>query len=238
MATMYKPVLTYDPITDPHGRRANHYQLERSRGGFVFEAVTDPQTGNATPFYRGDSLIIATAGSYRHEMFCYPGPRASYAVFLGPTNLLNDSETSLVAPPGMFLSMQRGALTGAVVALKTVLHMLEKGLTPYGPLRRVIIKTDSEYVALGCTERMGTWLRKGWIGCGDARIRDWDLWEAALALLDVLGQKWGVEVLFWWVPPEWNRDAKSLAAEGLKIPPPFKVDCRPRREESRYERRY
>lgn len=202
MAALYKPVLTYDPITDPTGRRANHYQVERSRDGFVFEALADPLTGTATPFYRGDSLIIATAGkqahkehpptptptslsarsgkqaphnktqptdselpipgSYRHEMFCYPGPRSSYAVFLGPSNPLNDHSTSLVAPPGNFLSLQRGDVTGAVVALKTVVHMLEKGMLPFGELRRVIFKTDSEYVALGCTERMGTWLRKGW----------------------------------------------------------------------------
>lgn len=96
-------------------------------------------------------------------MFCYPGPRASYAVFLGPSNPLNDHSTSLVAPPGTFLSLQRGALTGAIVALKTVVHMLEKGLLPFGPpLSRVVIKTDSEYVALGCTERMSIWLRRGW----------------------------------------------------------------------------
>lgn len=95
-------------------------------------------------------------------MFCYPGPRASYGVFVGPGNPLNDFETPLVAPPGTFLSLQRADLTGAVVALKTVVHILEEDLIPYGPLRRVIIKTDSEYVALGITERIFTWLRKGW----------------------------------------------------------------------------
>lgn len=94
-------------------------------------------------------------------MFCYPGPRASYAVFVGPGNPLNDAEMPLVAPTGTFLSSQRGDLTGAVVALKTVVRILEKGLTSV-PLRRVIIKTDSEYVALGGTERMRTWLRRGW----------------------------------------------------------------------------
>ncbi|KAG8169450.1 hypothetical protein KVR01_000195 [Diaporthe batatas] len=238
MATLYHPVLTYDPITDPTGRRTNHYQVERSRDGFVFEALADPLTGTATPFYRGDSLIIATAGSYRHEMFVYPGPRASYAVFLGPSNPLNDSGTALVAPPGAFLSLQRGALAGAVAALRTVVRMLEKGLVPCGgAVGRVIVKTDSEYVALGCTERIGGWVRRGWLGCGESRIRDWDLWEVVLALLDVIMHQWGVEILFWLVPAEWNRDAKYLAAEGLKIPPPFVVDCRPRSQELREDRR-
>lgn len=89
------------------------------------------------------------------------------------------------------------------------------------------------------------------IGCGESRIRDWDLWEAVLALLALVKSKWEVEVLFWWVPhdcksaidprrwhssdpshPLGNRDAKLLAGEGLKIPPPkLFQDRRPRREE-------
>lgn len=63
MATLFHPTLTYDPATDPHGRSVSHYQIERSRGdGFVYEAMADPTTGTATPFYHSDSLIIATAG--------------------------------------------------------------------------------------------------------------------------------------------------------------------------------
>lgn len=95
-------------------------------------------------------------------MFCYPGPRASYAVFVGPGHPLNDSSTPLMAPTGTFLSLQRGDLSGVVVALQTVVRILEKGMITYGPLRNVIIKTDSEYVVRGSTEWMQTWLRKGW----------------------------------------------------------------------------
>jgi hypothetical protein len=70
MASLYTPTLTYDPVTDPHGRRANHYQLERSPGdGFVYEAMADPLTGTATPFYHSDSLIIATAGKKQRVDF-------------------------------------------------------------------------------------------------------------------------------------------------------------------------
>lgn len=63
MAELYTPTLTYDPITDPQATQATHYQLERSPGdGFVYEAMADPITGTATPFYNSQSLIIATAG--------------------------------------------------------------------------------------------------------------------------------------------------------------------------------
>ncbi|KAK2599644.1 hypothetical protein N8I77_011380 [Diaporthe amygdali] len=228
MAALYTPTLTYDPITDPDGLRATHYQIERSPGdGFIYEAMFDPHTGTATPFYHSDSLIIATAGSFRHEMFCYPGPRASYAVFVGPGNALNDAEKSLLAPLGTFQSLHRGELWGVVAALQTVVRILEKGLVKYGPLRRVIIKTDSEYIAKGGTERMLTWLSRGWIGNGESHIREWDLWEAFLAWLEIVKRTWNVEVLLWWVPAQWNRDAKSLAKEGLKLPPPRLVQTRP-----------
>lgn len=67
MAALYTPTLTYDPITDPDGLRATHYQIERSPGdGFIYEAMFDPHTGTATPFYHSDSLIIATAGKGTH----------------------------------------------------------------------------------------------------------------------------------------------------------------------------
>lgn len=67
MATLYAPTLTYDPITDPQATQATHYQLERSPGdGFIYEAIADPVTGTATPFYHSDSLIIATAGKRTH----------------------------------------------------------------------------------------------------------------------------------------------------------------------------
>lgn len=69
MATLYAPTLTYDPITDPRATQATHYQLERSPGdGFIYEAIADPVTGTATPFYHSDSLIIATAGKRTHRL--------------------------------------------------------------------------------------------------------------------------------------------------------------------------
>ncbi|ROW03043.1 hypothetical protein VMCG_05709 [Cytospora schulzeri] len=213
-----------NPVTDPQGIRANHYQIERSPGnGFIYEAFCDPHTDTATPFYRADSLIIATAGSFLHEKFCYPGPRASYAVFVGPGNELNDMGKSLITPPGAFQSRQRGEITGATAALRTVTRILEKDLTGRGPMSRVIIKTDSEYLTKGATEWVFTWMQKGWIMRGDSRVKDWDLWEDLLDVIDHVKRVWGVEVAFWWVPPKWNKDARTLAGLGLRVPPDTSV---------------
>ncbi|ROV86810.1 hypothetical protein VSDG_10164 [Cytospora chrysosperma] len=227
MASLYTPTLTYNPVTDPQGTRANHYQIERSPGdGFIYEAVYDPYTDTATPFYRAESLIIATAGSFLHEKYCYPGrdiaragPRASYSVFFGPGNDLNDMGKSLVVPPGCFQSRQRGELTGAIAALRTVDRILSLKITGCGPVRRVIIKTDSEYLAKGATEWVFTWIQKGWIMSENSRVKDWDLWEKLMGVIDHIKRVWGVEVAFWWVPPRWNKDARSLAGMGLRVPP-------------------
>lgn len=126
---------------------------------------------------------------------------------------------SLIAPPGSFQSRQRGDLSGAIAALRTVAQIIEKNLTGRGPVRRVIIKTDSEYLVKGVTEWVFTWMQRGWIMCGNSRVKDWDLWEKLMDVLDHVKRVWAVEVAFWWVPPRWNKDARSLAGVGLRVPP-------------------
>lgn len=128
---------------------------------------------------------------------------------------------SLVVPPGAFQSRQRGEISSAISALRTVVQILEKGLTCRGPVRRVIIKADSEYLVRGATDWVYTWMQKGWIMCENSRVKDWDLWEKLVDVLDHIKHVWGVEIAFWWVPPSWNKEARSLAGIGLRMPPEF-----------------
>lgn len=64
-------------------------------------------------------------------------------------------------------------------------------------------------------------MHKGWIGRGNSKIRDWDLWEELLGLLRGIQDYWGVQVSFWWVPVTWNLNAKRDAGMGTRVPPPF-----------------
>lgn len=64
-------------------------------------------------------------------------------------------------------------------------------------------------------------MRKGWIACGDSRVRDWDLWEELLYLLQEVQGRWSVNVHFWWVPRSWNREATREAHLGTRVPPPI-----------------
>lgn len=120
------------------------------------ECGLDPATGFPTPFYQPDSIIVATAGAYKHQRFCYPGPRAGYAVFFGPRNEMNVYGGSVPKVRGHWMSVDRGECTAAAAALDSVLQMLERnrGLLPSGrKLRSVIIKTASEYMAKTVTDR-------------------------------------------------------------------------------------
>lgn len=64
-------------------------------------------------------------------------------------------------------------------------------------------------------------MRKGWIACGHSRVRDWDLWDELLKLLQEVQGRWGVEVRVWWVPTAWNKTAKQEAHMGTRVPPPI-----------------
>lgn len=63
-------------------------------------------------------------------------------------------------------------------------------------------------------------MRKGWLACGNSRVRDWDLWDELLKLLQEVQGRWGVEVSIWWVPTAWNKTAKRAAHMGTRVPPP------------------
>lgn len=126
--------------------------IERSPGDtFIYESLPDPITGYPTPLYQPDSIIMATAGSFRAERYCYPGPRAGYTVFVGPMSALNTGGQPVAKVEGQWMSLHRGELAGAVAAMRIVLKVMEKGMSVH-PLRKVIVKTDSEYLAKGITD--------------------------------------------------------------------------------------
>lgn len=120
------------------------------------ECGLDPATGLPTPFYQPDSIIIAISGAYKHQKFCYPGPRSGYAVFFGPGNRMNVNGEPVPNVKGQWMSFERGECKAAVVALSSVLQMLDNtgGFLPSGrKLHTVTVKTASEDVAKTVTDR-------------------------------------------------------------------------------------
>ncbi|MCU0765366.1 MAG: ribonuclease HI [Burkholderiaceae bacterium] len=57
---------------------------------------------------------------------------------------------------------------------------------------RVIVHTDSQYVKLGITEWLPTWIRRGWKTAGNKAVKNADLWRrlAQLAAAHEIDWRW------------------------------------------------
>ena len=75
---------------------------------------------------------------------------------------------------------------------------------------RIVIATDSEYVARGATEWLRSWAARGWRTVGGAPVQNRDLWERLSERMGTCA-KGGCEVSFWRVPRAWNAEADHAA---------------------------
>ncbi|KAJ6508459.1 putative ribonuclease H [Mycena sanguinolenta] len=85
--------------------------------------------------------------------------------------------------------------------------------------QRVVIVTDSEYVAKGATEWMRVWAGQGWLTASGTPVKNRDLWEKLNVQLGDHADG-GCEVSFWAVPREWNQQADRAAGDGARQEPP------------------
>jgi ribonuclease HI len=90
----------------------------------------------------------------------------------------------------------------AALGFREWYDMGEKGL---------VIATGSEYVVLGVTEWIHTWVRRGWITRNNKPVQNRDLWEYLFGQLKSL-EKNGMDVKFWLIPRAWN----TLAVQAAK----------------------
>ncbi|EFQ28927.1 hypothetical protein CGRA01v4_10397 [Colletotrichum graminicola] len=79
-------------------------------------------------------------------------------------------------------------------------------------VERLVIATDSEYVATGATLWVRGWVEKGWRSSKGRPVKNRDLWEALLRRVKEL-RGGGCEVSFWRIPREWNTEADRAAKE-------------------------
>jgi len=89
-----------------------------------------------------------------------------------------------------------------------------------GSWRRLVIATDSEYVAISATKRIQIWETKGWktldrAGGQNQDVKNQDLWKLLLILIRTL-QGEGVKVSFWRIPRAWNKRADKFAKESAE----------------------
>jgi len=104
--------------------------------------------------------------------------------------------------------------------LRAVILGLDRRVWTGEGFESLVIACDSEYVVLGITERLQTWIRRGWRTSAGTPVANADLWKELLERLRVLEGR-GCHVQFWQIPREWNEAdeyAKKAAAVSNPLP--------------------
>ncbi|KAF8849388.1 ribonuclease H-like protein [Acephala macrosclerotiorum] len=96
--------------------------------------------------------------------------------------------------------------------LRAVIAALQFRIWPGEGWERLIIATDSEYVVNGATEWIQNWQQKDWVTAKKEPVKNRDLWELLLKEVRKHVEK-GMDVLFWAIPRELNKEADALAKE-------------------------
>lgn len=79
---------------------------------------------------------------------------------------------------------------------------------------RVVVHTDSQYVKLGVTEWLPTWIRRGWKTAGNKAVKNVDLWQRLAQLASAHDVEWRWVRGHAGVPG--NERADALANKGVQ----------------------
>ncbi|KAI1111130.1 ribonuclease H-like domain-containing protein [Nemania sp. NC0429] len=162
------------------------------------------------------SFIVAVDGACRNNG--QPGARAALGVFFRDGCRWNKSEMLTASNT----TSQRAELCAALRALQIVHDPVaeewEHSITTGKALKRVIVKSDSNYLVQGMTEWISEWLDNGFTNSRSGPVENQDLFKELWGLVQRMGRQKGIEVLFWKVPREENADADGLANAALDDP--------------------
>ena len=163
------------------------------------------------PFGGFETMLVSTDGSCLGNGRA--GARAGWAFIFrpGPEGVVSGA-LEQQGPDGEW----HGA-TSNRAELRAVIAALEFRAWWAEGWERIVIATDSEYVANGATEWLRRWAACGWRTARGLPVQNRDLWERLSERMGMCA-KGGCEVSFWWVPralnAEADRAAKAAAEDG------------------------
>lgn len=155
-----------------------------------------------------DCIVIAVDGACEGNGMT--GARAAAGVFVGKTSQYNKSV--LLAEPNA--TNQVAELRAGILALHQVMDIWSKW-SREERLQMVVIKSDSEYLVKGMTERVFKWESNGYRTCKGTPVKNWELLKQLDGLIRNLNEL-DVEVLFWHVLRSRNTEADELASRALR----------------------
>lgn len=149
-----------------------------------------------------DAIIVAVDGACRDSGTT--NVRSSVGVYFAADSQHNISQPLI----NLFSTSHKAELTACLWALMKVEDIKDR--VPGAPLSQVIIKADSEYIVKGMSKWILKWKENGYITSWLRPVINQGLFQAMDQQVQDLNNQ-GVEVLFWHVPRERNREADALA---------------------------
>ncbi|KAI1180233.1 ribonuclease H-like protein [Nemania sp. FL0916] len=208
---------------------------EKRRGtGLVFPTKFTPPSSTIRPtelfsgVFRFGALMRSVHRDDRRKLLIFtdgacldngrPDPKAGWAIVDGPDPAGGPGRTVSArlenkgpfGDPGIQTS-NRAELRAVLAALR-IRHWTGEGFNT------MVIATDSEYVAVGATQWVRTWVQNGWRTAGNKDVKNRDLWEMLLGE----AERWhdeGLAIQFWRIPREWNTLADAAAKSAAEKEP-------------------
>ncbi|RYC81098.1 hypothetical protein BFJ63_vAg16004 [Fusarium oxysporum f. sp. narcissi] len=155
-----------------------------------------------------DSIFIAVDGACRGNG--QANAKAAMGVFFGQTSKYNQS--AMLSEP--HVTNQIAELKAGILALKQAKEIARVNALGDEPLHTTVIKADSDYLVKGMTEWVFKWETNGYKTAKRKIVENAKLFQELRALVGDLNAS-NVEVLFWRVPREMNKEADKLANQAF-----------------------
>ena len=148
-----------------------------------------------------ESMVIAIDGACRANGT--PRAKAAYGLYFGPGSSMN---TQACLPSTASQTSQAAEIQAAIEALD-----LAQGVTDDNPsIMNIVLMTDSSYLVKSMTEYVWKWVDNGWTNARSQEVVNRRAFEDLHSTIETMEGD-GVDVQFWLVPREENRDADRLA---------------------------
>jgi ribonuclease HI len=201
---------------EPHSRYGDNIELDliqvpnRDKKDWVYVACEDSHPCRFCDCIAPhiDSIFIAVDGACRGNGT--PHARAAIGVFVAESSPFNRSLLLHQTP----VSNQIAELSAGIIALEQAINILRTNALGEDPLHTVVIKADSEYLVKGMTELVFKWEVNGYKNAKGDPVKNSALFKKLNGLIEVLNTS-NVEVLFWHVPREMNKEADRLANQAF-----------------------
>ena len=210
------PVLSFDIYLQLFNEAITPDDIEALYTAEWYVAACPGETGRRCPSCRGyklhlDQIIVGIDGACRNNGL--HNASASIGVVFGPESLYNISERVHEGP----FTSQRAELTSALRALEQVGSFCLYESVSREDVHRinsVVIKSDSAYVVNGLTKWVWKWERNGYQTTQRTPVVNADLFQALVEKIYEL-KEMGMEMYFWKVSREFNKEADELANRAL-----------------------